>query len=115
MLFGVFAVPRYAFAGLGLEQAKDAAKQADFQTEGDSANLTLMVARLIRGAMGLLGAIAVVLFVYAGFLWMTAGGEEKKVGDAKTLIRQVIIGMAIILAAWALTSFVINSLVDATT
>ncbi len=62
--------------------------------------------------LGFLGVLCVVLFIYAGFLWMTAGGEDKKTEDAKKYMLNAVIGLAIILAAWMLTAFVIKSLVD---
>ncbi|MDO8463578.1 MAG: pilin [bacterium] len=73
------------------------------------------VASIINVAMGLLGIVAVVIILAGGFLWMTAGGEETKVTKAKQLIFSGIIGLAIILSAFAIAKFVINSLVTATT
>lgn len=112
MFFGVSAVPQYAYAQLGLDQAKQAAGDAGLETSDEKSNLTLIVVRLIRNAFGLLGITGVVLFVYAGFLWMTAGGDSGKVDQAKTLIRQTVIGMIIILAAFAITQFVLGALVS---
>ena len=54
------------------------------------------------------------IILAGGFMWMTAGGNEDKVGKAKQLIFSGIIGLAIILAAFAIAKFVINSLVTAT-
>lgn len=73
------------------------------------------IASIIRVAMGLLGIVAVVIILIGGFTWMTAGGNEEKVGEAKKWIFSGIIGLAIILSAYALASFVINQLVNATT
>ena len=41
-------------------------------------DIRLVVARIIRVALGLLGIVAVVLIIYGGFIWMTAGGNEEK-------------------------------------
>lgn len=73
------------------------------------------IAGIIRAAMGLLGIVAVVIILIGGFTWMTAGGNEEKVGEAKKWIFSGVIGLAIILSAYALASFVINQLVNATT
>lgn len=78
-------------------------------------DIRVTIARIIRVAMGLLGIVAVVIILIGGFTWMTAGGNEEKVGEAKKWIFAGIIGLAIILSAFAIASFVINSLVDATT
>lgn len=73
------------------------------------------VASIIRVALSLLGIVAVVIILIGGFKWMTAGGNDEQVGEAKKWIFSGIIGLAIILSAYALASFVINKLVDATT
>lgn len=72
------------------------------------------VASIIRVAMGLLGIVAVVIILIGGFTWMTAGGNEDKVSEAKKWIFAGVIGLAIILSAYALATFIINSLVSAT-
>jgi len=76
--------------------------------------LTQMVGNLINVALGFLGVVFLVLMLYAGFLWMTAQGDDTKVKKAKDMIFQAIIGLIIIVAAYALTSFVMGSLLNAT-
>src|SRR3989344_745177 len=78
-------------------------------------DIRLVVVRIIRVALGLLGIIALVLIVYAGFLWMTAGGNEEQIANAKKFLINTAIGLAIILSAYAIVSFVISQLVGATT
>ncbi len=70
--------------------------------------------RIINIALGLLGVIAVGLIIYAGFLWMTSGGEEEKISKAKKLLISAVIGLGIILSSWAIASFVLNRLHNAT-
>lgn len=77
-------------------------------------DVRVTVARIIRVAMGLLGIIAVVIILIGGFTWMTAGGNDEKVGEAKKWIFSGVIGLAIILSAYAIATFVINNLVAAT-
>ena len=74
----------------------------------------LIMANIIRIALGVLGTIFLVLVVYAGFLWMTAGGEEDKIEKAKKLIYNGVVGLVIILSAYAISYFVFESLLDAT-
>lgn len=72
------------------------------------------VADLINVALGFLGVVAVVIILFGGFKWMVAGGNDEKVAEAKRLIIAGIIGLAIILSAYAIASFVIESIVGAT-
>lgn len=68
------------------------------------------VAGVINVALSLLGIIAVVIILIGGFKWMTAGGSEDKVAEARKLIFAGIIGLAIIMSAWAIARFVIENL-----
>ena len=68
------------------------------------------VVGLINVALGFLGLIAVIIILIGGFKWMTAGGNEDKVGEARKTIFAGIIGLAIILFAWGITTFVVTHL-----
>jgi len=72
------------------------------------------IASIINVALSLLGIVAVVIILMGGFKWMTAGGSDEKVGEAKKIIFSGVIGLAIILSAWALATFVIQQLSTAT-
>ncbi len=72
-------------------------------------------ARIIKIALGLVGIIFIVLAVYAGFLWMTAGGQEENITKGKKLLYDAVIGLAIILASYAITTFIFESLLRGTT
>ena len=68
------------------------------------------IAQIINIILGFLGVIAVIIVLAGGFKWMTAGGNEDKVAEARKMIIQGIIGLVVIFAAWAIASFVINQL-----
>jgi|AntRauTorcE11897_2_1112592.scaffolds.fasta_scaffold40273_1 nitrate reductase NapE component len=72
------------------------------------------VGQIINVAMLFLGIIAVGIILVGGFKWMTAGGNEEKVGEAKKLMGSGVIGLVIVLAAWGIATFVLEQLVNAT-
>ncbi|MFA6447595.1 MAG: hypothetical protein WCW31_05085 [Patescibacteria group bacterium] len=69
---------------------------------------------IINVALGFLGIIAVIIVLVGGFKYMIAGGDETKTKEARGWIISGIIGLAIILSGWAITSFVIGQLIEAT-
>lgn len=73
------------------------------------------ISKIINVALGLLGIVAVVIMLIGGFEWMTAGGNEEKVTSAKQRIFMGILGLAIILSAYAIARFVLEQLYIATT
>jgi len=84
------------------------------QTQLGTKQLTATIASIINVAMGLLGMVVVVLILAGGFMWMTAGGSDEKITKAKGLIFGGVIGLAIILSAYAIAQFVVGSLIGAT-
>lgn len=74
-----------------------------------------IIGSIINVALGFLGVIAVGIILMGGFKWMTAGGSEDKVSEAKKLIGAGVIGLVIILASWAISTFVIEAIYGATT
>ncbi|USN52419.1 MAG: hypothetical protein H6759_05420 [Candidatus Nomurabacteria bacterium] len=79
-----------------------------------SGDVRQTAARIINVALSFLGLISVVIVLIGGFKYMVSGGNDTKTDEAKKLITSGIIGLAIILSAWAITSFVISQLLTAT-
>ncbi len=77
--------------------------------------LPTLIGRFITVLLGVLGIIFVIMVIYAGILYMTAGGEDDKVKKAKKLLTQSIIGLVIIVSAYSISTFVISQLVGVTT
>lgn len=61
---------------------------------------------VVRVAMGVLGTVGVILVIWAGFIWMTAGGNDQSIQKSKNIIKAVVIGTIILGSAYALTTFV---------
>lgn len=56
--------------------------------------------------LSFVGVIFLVLMIYAGLMWMTAQGNQERVNKAKDLMINAVIGLIIVMAAYAITSFV---------
>lgn len=64
-----------------------------------------VIAEIIAFALSFLAVIFLALTVFAGFKYMTSGGNQDKAREATKLLQNAIIGLVIVLAAWALTRF----------
>ena len=69
-----------------------------------------IASNVIKIILGFLGIIAVVIILIGGFKWMTALGNDEKVEEAKKLIASGIIGLIIIVSAYAIAIFVLSRL-----
>jgi len=79
------------------------------------ATLPETVANIIKTALGFVGIIFLVLTIYGGFKWMTAGGDSSAVTKAQDVLTKAIIGLIIIVSAYAITYFVFNYLANTNT
>lgn len=91
---------------------EDAGTQAGFAVEATTADT---VGGFLNGLFAVLGIVLVVLLVYGGFLYLTAAGNEQQVTKAKDVIKNSIIGLVIIVSAFAISTFVIGALTTAVT
>ncbi len=102
-------------AALAFDSGLDATgKAAMYDTSGANSDLTVTVGTIIGELLGLVGVLFLVLMIYAGFLYMTAQGNEEQVEKAKGLIKNAIIGIVIVFMAYAITSFVTTNIIEKT-
>jgi hypothetical protein len=109
-VLGLLAVPIFVFAQgpyLGLEYGG--------ATGLGKSDVRLTVSRMINVSLGLLGTVSLVLILWAGFKWMTSGGNEEEAKNARKILIAATIGLAIILSAYSISNFVVNNLYKATT
>ena len=106
LLFGIISSERV----LAYDFAKDSGLNTTAQKTGHlSLPLTepLGIIGVIIGViLSFVGVVFLLLTIYGGYLWMTASGNEEQVQKAKKIIRNSIIGLLIVFAAYAITAFV---------
>ena len=94
-----------------LQQVGSGGDSAPYQASSDINSLAGIVSIVIQAFLGLLGIIFISYLLYAGYHWMTAQGDEKKVDKAKDTITRAVIGLIVTVGAYAITYFVIQKLV----
>lgn len=113
---GALALPATALAqGSVFETAKSNVSNVGTSAGvGSAADASLpdVIGRIINVVLGFIGILLLGYILFAGFLWMTAGGDEGKVKTATAMIRNAIIGLLIIIAAFAISNFVLGSLIN---
>ncbi len=71
------------------------------------------ITNLINVAIGLAGIIAVVVIVFGGQRYITSAGEPGKAKQAKDMIMYGVVGLIVIVLAWAIVNFVISGVAGA--
>lgn len=64
--------------------------------------------------LGLAGTLALVMFIFGGFVMITAYGKASRVQWGKDILIATVIGILIILLAWTLVNLIILSLYGGT-
>lgn len=80
-----------------------------------SGSLPKTIASIINVIIGFLGIVAVVIMLLGGFKWMTAGGNDDKVKEAKKLMIAGVIGLVIVLSSFSIAQFVLGQVYTAST
>ena len=112
IIFSVLFLPSLTMAQ-GLGQADDVIKDiAGRAGVGTGDSVSDIVGLGLNVALSLVGTIFLVLMVYAGYLWMTARGEEEQVKKAQKIIMTTMIGIVIILGAYAITKLITGGLAN---
>lgn len=104
----VFAVADLSLAQeLGLEYAENLNL-----SDGGGTDVRTLIVNIIRYALTFLGLIAVAMVMYGGFVWMTSNGSPERVSKAKRILIGAIIGLIIVLSAFAIVTMIVNFTTD---
>jgi len=72
-------------------------------------------ARAVKALLGIVGSLGLAMFVWGGFLWLTAAGEEKRIKQGWETMVWAAVGMGAIFGAYAITDTIIGALQGAAT
>jgi uncharacterized membrane protein YidH (DUF202 family) len=74
-------------------------------------DVSTLVADIIKYVLGLVGVLALAMFIYGGFLWMTSGGAVEKVKKGKETLVWAVLGLALIFFSYAILEFILKAFV----
>lgn len=72
-----------------------------------------LIGQIINSVLGLVGSIALLMFIWGGFQWMTAAGSSEKVEKGKKTLMWAALGMVVIFSSYALVTYVIKNVIGA--
>ncbi|MDZ4221354.1 MAG: hypothetical protein U1C18_00600 [Patescibacteria group bacterium] len=73
-----------------------------------------IIGNIISVILGFIGILFFIQMFYSGFRWMSSGGNEEVVTEAKQTIRNAVIGIVVVFAAFVVTNFVLNQIANIT-
>ena len=93
-----------------LNNASSLLKRSSGQAGVQQESPDVIVGTVINTFLTTVGLIFLLLMIYAGYLWMTARGEEAQVDKAKKIISNSLIGIVVVLSAFAITTLITSRL-----
>lgn len=97
-------------AGAGLQEATNQAYGGGKEVKLAGDPLVSGLVTIINFLLTFTGVIFLLLLIYGGWLWMTARGNESQLEKAKSIVKEVIIGLIIIILARLFTEFILYQL-----
>lgn len=78
--------------------------------EGNETDVTKIVGNIIKAALGIMGALVLLMIVWGGFRWLTAMGNSEKVKAGGNTIMWAVLGAVVVLASYMLLNIILNAL-----
>jgi hypothetical protein len=72
-----------------------------------------LIGKIISAILGVLGSVALLMFIWGGLVWMMAGGNEKKIAQGRDILMWAAIGLVIIFSSYAAVRFILGNIVGA--
>lgn len=67
-----------------------------------------LIGKIISAVLGIVGSLALLMFIYGGLIWMTAAGNEKKVSQGTDILMWATIGLVVIFISYAAVRFLLG-------
>jgi hypothetical protein len=111
IIIGLFAIFNVAHAGIVPNCNTGEVVGTSFSNPCDFRNLMILINNFINFLFVYLATpLAAIIICYVGFLLLTSGGSSEKVSTAKKIIKNLIFGYVIALAAWIIVNTIFNVL-----
>ena len=111
LLSSIFLIGERVLAqdlGAGLEKAAQPAGL--IPTQAETSTVEGIIGKVIRVGFGMMGIVFLIMILYSGIVWMTAGGAAETTAKARTMLIHAAIGMLVTLIAYQVTYFVITKI-----
>ena len=79
---------------------------------GVGTDINTIIGNIIKVSLGLVGAFALLVFVYGGFLWLTSGGNKEKVKTGSKAMLYAFIGIFLIFSSYAILNVVLGEILS---
>jgi len=73
-------------------------------------NIMVIIIKASGWVLGIVGSLALLMFIYGGFMFLISAGSSEKIGQAQKILVAAVIGLIIVFASYLIIKFVLASL-----
>lgn len=116
LLAAPLAIPHLAFAqdATATTSSTTVTLYNPLGTSNEDSDIRVILGRVIRGLLSIIGSLALLMFVYGGMLWMTSAGNSERIKKGKDIIVWAVLGLGIIFSSYAITNALLQALTTGT-
>lgn len=92
------------------ERLQNIGRIGQFASTASPLGPKLIILNVIAYVLGLVGMLFLIMVIYSGYQWISAGGNEEMITKAKTRLTNAIIGLGATLGAYAITTWIFNAI-----
>lgn len=83
-----------------------------YQKECGFSDVIALIARIVRFLIIFGLSVAAIVFVWAGVLYITAGGNPEQINEAHKIFLKVLVGFILMLSAWLIVKFIQDTIIN---
>lgn len=76
----------------------------------DNTDPRVIIGNVIKAGLGIVGSLALAVFIFGGFTWVVAAGNDEKIKKGKDMIMWAALGLVVIFLSYALVTFVLGAI-----
>lgn len=118
LCFGFLGSAQFSYAQIHLVPdypCPDNGQSAKKEGRYDMGGFLVIVQNAVKMLFGISGSIALLVFIYGGFMWLFSGGEQQRVTAGTDALQASAVGLVILLGSWVLVNFIVITLVTQNT
>jgi hypothetical protein len=73
-------------------------------------DVRVIIGRVIKGILGIIGSLAFLMFIYGGLMWMTSAGNADRVKKGQTILIWTVLGLGVIFSSYAAVNAILNAI-----
>lgn len=110
-LLSTTTIPAFAQSGSIVDTTGTTASGTNKYNTGDYTldDMVMIAIRASRWILGVVGSLALLMFVYGGFMFLISSGSSDKINKAKTILIAAVVGLVIVFGSYLIIKFVLQT------